>query len=150
MAEKKVNNYEGMFLLSQAAGSDLPAAVEHIREILTKGGAEIIALQKWDERRLAFEIEKQKRGVYILVYFSCPTEGLETIERACNLSEQILRQLIIRADHLTLDQMKAADKQDVLHAAAETGEEAKKEKGDGEATEPVGAASEGGEQESKG
>jgi hypothetical protein len=31
------------------------------------------------------------------------------IERACNLSEGIIRVLITRADHLTMDEMKAAD-----------------------------------------
>ena len=53
--------YECMFLISQGEAANLHAVVEHIGEILGKGGAEILALKKWDERRLAYEIEKQKR-----------------------------------------------------------------------------------------
>lgn len=118
MAETRIYNYEAMFLFSQATAADLGGVIAHIREILDKAGAQIIAMKKWDERRLAYEIDKQKRGVYILVYFSCNARNLAQIERSCNLSEKILRQLIIRADHLTLDEMKAADAQKELEAEA--------------------------------
>lgn len=109
MAEKRICNYEAMFLLSQAQAADFTAAIAHLRQLVEKFGGTVVAMRKWDERRLAFEIKKQKRGIYILAYFSAPTEKLAEIERACNLSEGILRVLIIRADHLTLDEMKAAD-----------------------------------------
>ena len=118
MAETRVNNYEGMFLLGQAAASDFGGAISHIRQIIEKAGGKIAAMRKWDERRLAFEIDKQKRGIYILVYFSCPAQALATIERSCNLSEQVLRELIIRADHLTPDEVLAADAQKELEAEA--------------------------------
>jgi small subunit ribosomal protein S6 len=118
MAETRINNYEAMFLFSQATAADLGGAIAHIREILDKAGAQIIAMKKWDERRLAYEIDKQKRGVYILVYFSCNARNLAQIERSCNLSEKIMRHLITRADHLTLDEMKAADGQKELETEA--------------------------------
>lgn len=118
MAITRTFNYEGMFLLSQAVAANLGEAVAHIRQIIEKAGGTIIAMQKWDERRLAYEINKQKRAVYILVYFSAPGPRLQEIERSCNLSEQILRNLIIRADHLTEDEMKAADGQKELEVEA--------------------------------
>ncbi len=109
MAEKRICNYEAMFLLSQAQAADFTAAVAHVRQLIEKFGGTILALRKWDERRLAFEIKKQKRGIYLLCYFTSPTEKLAEIERACNLSEGIFRVLIIKADHLTVEEMKAAD-----------------------------------------
>lgn len=106
---KRVYNYEAMFLLSQATAADLNSAVEHIKEILARGQAEIIAMRKWDERRLAFEVNGQKRGYYVLAYFSAPNDQLSHIERDCNLSEKIMRVLILRCDHMTMEQMQAAD-----------------------------------------
>lgn len=111
-------NYEAMFLVSQAVGTDLNGVVDHIKHILDRAGAKLIALRKWDERRLAFEIQKQKRGVYFLAYFTCDASRLVQIERDCNLSEQILRTLCIRADHLTLEEMQAADGQRELATEA--------------------------------
>lgn len=118
MSITRTYTYEGMFLLSQAVAANLGDAVAHIRQIIEKAGGSIISMRKWDERRLAYEIKKQKRAMFILVYFSAPAPRLHEIERSCNLSEQILRNLIIRADHLTEDEMKAADGQKELEVEA--------------------------------
>ncbi len=118
MPQIRTFNYEGMFLLSQTVAVDLQGAVDHIKEILAKAGATIIAMKKWDERRFAFEIKKQKRGVYLLVYFSSPAPNIAQIERSCNLSEKILRTLLVRCDHLGLDEMRAADAQKELEVEA--------------------------------
>jgi small subunit ribosomal protein S6 len=118
MATQRTANYEGLFLLSQAEGTNLAAASEHIGSLLTRRGATIIAMKKWDERRLAYEINKQRRGTYILAYFNSPTAALQEIERDCNLSEVIMRQIIIRADHLSEDEMRAADGREELRTEA--------------------------------
>jgi small subunit ribosomal protein S6 len=109
MSDKRVYTYEAMFLLSQAVAADLGGAIDHIKEILSRGHAEIIAMKKWDDRRLAYEIQGQKRGVYILIYFKAPGVSIAHVERDCNLSEKVLRALILRADHMTIDEMTALD-----------------------------------------
>jgi small subunit ribosomal protein S6 len=116
MAESKgrTNNYEAMFLVSQAAAHDLGACVKHVKEVLARGKADIIAFKKWDERRLAYEINKQKRGVYFLTYFSADPVNIETIERQAHLSDDILRVMVLRCDHLSEDEMRAADGQEQL------------------------------------
>jgi len=101
--------YECMFLISQAEAANLNNALDHIREVLGRGDAETVAMRKWDERRLAYEIDKQKRGVYILCYVKAPSDGIARIERESNLSEHIMRLMVIRADHLSEDQARAAD-----------------------------------------
>lgn len=106
---KRVYQYEAMFLLSQAVAADLGAAVEHIKEIIARGHGEILALRKWDERRLAYEIAGQKRGIYVLVYFKAPNTDLAHIERDCNLSEKIMRTMILRADQYTQEEIAAMD-----------------------------------------
>ncbi len=109
MTQQRHYYYEGMFLFGQAAVADLGGAVEHVKEILARGHAEIVALRKWDERRLAYEIGGQKRGLYVLAYFKAPNDQLAHIERDCNLSEKIIRAMILRADHLSVEEMQAAD-----------------------------------------
>jgi len=118
MPEKRTYTYEAMFLIGQAAAADLAGVIEHIKEIMTRGHAEIIAMRKWDERRLAYEIKKQKRGLYILCYFKAANTDLPHIERDCNLSEKVLRALILRCDHLTLDEIAAADGREALDTEA--------------------------------
>ena len=103
--------YEAMLLFPQSANVDLKGTVEFIKDVLTKNGAEIVSLKKWGDRQLAYTINKQKRGVYILVYFNAPTDKMAAIDRAFNLSETVMRHLITRADHLTIEEMKSTDGQ---------------------------------------
>ncbi len=109
MTDKRVYMYEGMFLFSQATASDFGGMIAHLNEVLQRGHAEVVAMQKWDERRLAYEIDGQKRGVYILVYFRAPGTDVAHIERDCNLSERIMRAQILRADHLSEEEIFAKD-----------------------------------------
>jgi small subunit ribosomal protein S6 len=111
MRTPKTANYEAMFLFPQAALADLKSAVAQIKDPLAKAGAEIIALKKWGDRPLTYPIKKQKRGVYILCYFSVTTDKLAAMERHFTLSEHLLRYLITRADHLSREEMLNADAQ---------------------------------------
>jgi small subunit ribosomal protein S6 len=118
MAKKRVYTYEAMFLLSQATAADLSGALDHIREIISRGHGEIIAMRKWDERRLAYEIDGQKRGYYVLVYFKAPGVDIAHVERDCNLSEKIMRAMILRCDHMTEEAMAALDARKELEVEA--------------------------------
>ncbi len=114
MQQSDVHAYEGLFLFPHTATAGLQDAVDHLKDIVTRVDAKIIGLRKWDERRLAYEIKGNKRGVYFLMYFRARADQMSTIERACNLSEKVIRSLIVRADHLTPEQIEAADGQTEL------------------------------------
>lgn len=100
MPASSVNLYEGLFLMSPAAGGDLPGSIQFVREMLERAGAEILTVNKWDDRRLAYAIRGQKRGLYILALFRVNGVQIANIERDCNLSEQVVRVLMTRADHM--------------------------------------------------
>lgn len=98
--------YEGMFLVDSArAGSDWDGINAAIRKILERAEADIISIRKWDDRRLAYEIKHVGRGTYILVYFRADGEKIQGIEKAVQLSEHILRVLILSAEHMTDEDM---------------------------------------------
>jgi len=118
MSDKRMYHYEAMFIISQAVAAELGSALDHIKEILSRGHAEIIAMKKWDDRRLAYEVKGQKRGVYILIYFKAAGVDIAHIERDCNLSEKVLRAMILRADHMTPDEMIALDGRKELEVEA--------------------------------
>ena len=90
MTETRTAQYEGMFLFPQSAVADLQGTVETVKQMLTARGATICSITKWDERRLAYDIAGNKRGLYILAYFTAPTAMLKEIERDCNLNERML------------------------------------------------------------
>ncbi len=101
MAQPQVSLYEGLFLLNQhEVAADLNAAIEHLQGIFSRAGVTVEAMKKWGERRLAYPIKGQKRGTFVLVYLRAPRDRITQIERDCNLSEIVLRNLVIRAEHI--------------------------------------------------
>lgn len=104
--------YEALFLLnpSYATGS-WDAAKAEVEHILHRANAEILHLRKWDERRLSYEILGQKRGVYILAFFKCEGPKVAGIERDVQLSENILRCIVLKGDHLALKDVEAMQPQ---------------------------------------
>jgi len=100
-----LNQYEVMFLFDPTFASDLGAAKAEVQRILSRAEAEIVFLERWEERKLAYEIKGRKRGVYMLTYFKCHGSKISGIERDARLSEPILRALVKRAEGITLEQI---------------------------------------------
>jgi len=91
--------YEAMFLVDSAlAGSDWDGVLQTIKNILQKAQVEILWLQKWGERKLAYQINHKARGTYIICYFRSDGSRIHDIERDVRLSERIMRVLILKAD----------------------------------------------------
>jgi len=96
--------YEAMFLVDSAlAGSDWDAVLETIKSILQRAEAEIVELRKWADRRLAYEIDHKTKGTYILCYFRADGKRIRDIERDVQLSERIMRVLILNAEKQTIE-----------------------------------------------
>ena len=109
----KTKQYEAMFLFGAAFASDVEKAVGLARGIIERHGGELIVAKKWDERKLAYEIGGQKRGLYVITYFNGPGSAVGAIERDVNLSEDVLRVMLTDASHLNKDEMAAVEPQPI-------------------------------------
>jgi small subunit ribosomal protein S6 len=107
-----LNQYEGMFLLGPS-GAEPEKAIAIVRTMIEKHGGQIQVIKKFDERKLAFEIGKQKRGTYILAFFKAAGGAIAPLERDVKLSEEVLRVLITSADHLNETEMAACEPQPI-------------------------------------
>jgi len=103
-----LNQYEAMFLFDPTFGSTFENCEAEIQRLLERAEAQIVFLRRWDERRLAYRIKGQKRGVYVLVYFKANGDKIAPLERDAQLSESILRLLVLRADGITPELMEKA------------------------------------------
>jgi len=86
-----------MFVLHPAeAAKDMDAALEFVNTLVTKAGGIMLDCRKWDDRRLAYEIRHQKRGIYVLAHFEGNGPLPNEIYRLAGMSEMVLRALITR------------------------------------------------------
>ena len=112
MADKQ-NQYEAMFLLPAGASADVEGSINAVRGVIEKHEGKILVIKKWDERKLAYEVNRQKRGTYIIAYFTASGEAVGPIERDVKLNEQVLRVMITKADHLNQQEMEAVEPQPI-------------------------------------
>jgi len=108
------HQYEAMFLFGQSAASDLEHAIQTVRQMIERHGGSVMVLKKWDERKLAYEINGNKRGTYVIAYFKAPGAAVTQIERDVNLSEEVLRVMVTRADHLNQHEMEQVEPQPII------------------------------------
>ena len=111
--------YEGMFLVDSAeATSDWDGITRLIKNLIERADGEIVSLKKWDDRKLTYEINRKNRGTYILCYFKAPGPKITEIESDIQLSERIMRALILSAEDMSQADM---DKETPLEMAERLG-----------------------------
>jgi len=93
--------YEAMFLVDPEEALDWQATTATLDAVLKKADGEIVSMKKWDERKLAYEINGKTRGAYILCYFRADGRKIRDIERAVQLSDKIMRVLILSAERMS-------------------------------------------------
>jgi small subunit ribosomal protein S6 len=100
--------YEGMFILdSNRYGRDPETVSGQISAMIQKLGGEVLVSRLWEERRLAFPIKGQRRGTYWLTYFRLDSVRLEELRRQCQITEDILRMLLLKVDPRIVDTLVA-------------------------------------------
>jgi len=92
-------SYEGMFLVDPVLHGADPAGIQgKVTALLEKHGAKVHDFEKWDERRLAYEIKGHKRGVYFLTHFEMASESVVELRKDCRITECILRHMLLRLE----------------------------------------------------
>lgn len=90
--------YEIMFIVRpNLEEKELKGIVKNFEEVLTKNGAKIESSKDMGQRELAYEIKDYKNGYYYLYEISSKDSKAEKeFDRLANLSEDIIRHLIIK------------------------------------------------------
>lgn len=88
--------YEGMFLFdANLASQDWPGLEQHVQDLLKKHNAELVYSERWPDRKLAYEVRGARKGTYFLTYFRSPPDSIDALERDCQLSDRVLRVLVL-------------------------------------------------------
>lgn len=94
-----MKNYEIMFILStQLTEEEKKANVELVEATLTKAGATEVKTEIWGDRKLAYPIQKKENGYYVLTTFQIEGTQLVEVEAKLNITETILKYMIVKND----------------------------------------------------
>jgi small subunit ribosomal protein S6 len=74
---------------------EIDAIIEKVVRIINNNGGNVINVNRWEKKRLAYEIKKRQYGYYVEINFEAPSDLVKTLERDYRLDENILRYLTI-------------------------------------------------------
>lgn len=117
-----MTKYETTFILDP--GLDEAKVNEEVDRVVQwiKGlGGEVLEVQRWGKKRLAYEIDRRRDGIYTLVLYEGPGDSVKELERRFRLNESVLRSLTVIhvPPELTQPQVDA----DAVAAAEDAGDE---------------------------
>ncbi len=93
-----MRNYETIFVLKSALEEEKRVeAIEKFKNIIAQDG-EIVKVEEWGNRKLAYEIQKLREGYYVLVTFKANPSLPKELERNYKISDDVIRYIIVNLD----------------------------------------------------
>ena len=98
----RIRHYETMFIVKATlTDEETQAEIATVKANIEKNGGTIVSVEDMGSRNLAYEIEKQKRGYYYVIYFTAPSESISELERNYRVNESIIRFIFIKSESKT-------------------------------------------------
>lgn len=91
--------YESTYIVNAVLeDTEIDSIVDRLVEFIGEHGAQILEMNKWGRRRLAYPIKKKYNGYYVYLVFEAPAEAIPQLERFYVLDENIMRHLTVQLD----------------------------------------------------
>ena len=91
-------NYEVVYIIDPAQGEEAIAATVAKFQTLAEQNGSNVVVDEWGKRRLAYPIEDFTDGIYYVVTFTAPAELPAELDRVFNITDGILRSIIVKLD----------------------------------------------------
>ena len=110
-----MNWYESMVIMNPTLNDEeIKSAVDKVSELITNSNGEVYKADNWGRRKLAYELNKQKMGVYIFYLFKAPSATIGKLEGYFKVFDPVVKFMVIRLDRKQI----AALPKEVLGTAA--------------------------------
>ncbi len=92
-------DYELGFILNPEVNEEQTRAIlDRVQQVVDNRGGQVMRVNQWGRRRLAYPIERHRDGIYIFVDMVLTPESVIDLDRMLKVSEEVLRHLIWRRD----------------------------------------------------
>lgn len=99
-----MNVYENIVILNPSLSEEeTTSAINKISDLIKGSGGEVLKVDNWGKRKLAYEINKQKMGFYILFLFRAPSSAVKKIEEYFKVFDPVIKFMVIRLNKKQLE-----------------------------------------------
>jgi len=87
-----MRTYESIFIVHpEVVGDDQTAIIDKYKTILSDQGAEVLKVENWGVRTLAYQVKKQSKGCYVLMIFDAEPTVIAEFERRMRIDEMVIK-----------------------------------------------------------
>jgi small subunit ribosomal protein S6 len=91
-----LREYETVFILRPTLEeSRVEEEIEGVRQLILAASGEVLGIERWGRRRLAYEIRRMNEGIYTLIRFKANANIVTDLDRRYRLREDVLRHLTV-------------------------------------------------------
>ena len=91
--------YEELFIIKpDATEEEIDQIIEQLTGVITSAGGTVDKTEKWGKRRLAYRVEKQREGYYVLIQFTSGPQTVKELERRLRVTDAVIKFLTVRID----------------------------------------------------
>jgi small subunit ribosomal protein S6 len=101
-----MREYESVFVLNPSVDeAQVDVELGKIKEFLASRNSEVTEIQKWGRRKLAYEVKKNREGIYTLIRFQADSNVPTELDRRYRLNENMLRYLTVLYERPSVEEM---------------------------------------------
>jgi small subunit ribosomal protein S6 len=105
-------NYESVLIARQDLGaSQVNTLVSELSEVIKSEGGEVVKVDNWGLKNLAYRIKKNRKGYYVLLNIVAPASAIFEYERRIRLNEDVIRYMTVKVEEFNNET--AANDEDV-------------------------------------
>ena len=93
--------YEIIFILRpDVPEEETEQMIEQVKTVITSGGGVVDKVEQWGKRRLAYRVQRNTEGYYVLIQYSLETNAgvAKEVERRLRVSDLVMKFLTVRID----------------------------------------------------
>lgn len=72
--------------------------VEKMKGVLDKSGATVLKCENWGKRKLAYEVKRERKGIFVFFNYQSPGTVVSELERSCRMEDSVIKFLTVRVD----------------------------------------------------
>ena len=96
--DKQLRDYELVVIISPEVGEAIESVIDNVSRFITENGGIVDNVDRWGKKRLAYPIKHFTEGNYVLTRFKLRPKLSKELEASLQISEDILRHLLIKID----------------------------------------------------
>lgn len=107
-----MTNYESVLIARQDLGaSQVATLVEELSDAIKKNGGEVVKVDNWGLKNLAYRVKKNRKGHYVLLNISAPAAAVHEYERLMRFNEDIIRYMTVKVDEFCSETAQVRDEE---------------------------------------